>query len=251
VAHQDGDTTDFGYQRVPVQDKARKVRAVFDAVAEHYDLMNDLMSLGVHRFWKRFAVRAMGLRTSQRVLDLAGGTGDLTALIGPRVGRTGRVVVADINGAMLEVGRRRLVDDGLAGNVDFVVADAERLPFPGNYFDHVCIAFGLRNVTRKIEALASMHRVLRPGGAVSVLEFSRPVVAALRPIYDRYSFSLLPAVGKLVTGSSESYRYLAESIRVHPDQDTLRAMMEEGGFERCNYHNLSAGIVALHRGYKL
>jgi len=245
------EVTDFGYQKVPVAEKSRKVREVFRSVADKYDLMNDLMSFGIHRLWKHYAVLLAQVRPGQRVLDLAGGTGDLAARIVPRVGPRGEVVLADINEAMLAVGRERLTDLGLVGNVRYVQADAQNLPFPDDYFDRVTIAFGLRNVTDKDAALRAMHRVLKPGGEVLVLEFSKPRLPGLRPLYDLYSFTALPAMGRLVAGDADSYRYLAESIRVHPDQDTLLGMMEAAGFERCRYHNLSGGIVALHRGYKL
>ncbi len=243
--------THFGYQKVPVEEKARRVREVFRSVAGKYDLMNDLMSFGIHRAWKFFTVLLAQIRPGQRVLDLAGGTGDLAARIVPRVGPEGEVVLADINEAMLAVGRERLTDMGLVGNVRYVQANAEALPFPDDHFDRVTIAFGLRNVTDKDAALRSMYRVLKPGGELLVLEFSKPRLPGLRPLYDLYSFTALPVMGRLVAGDADSYRYLAESIRVHPDQDTLLAMMESAGFERCRYHNLSGGIVALHRGFKL
>ena len=246
----DKDTTHFGFTEVPVAEKARKVRGVFDSVAARYDVMNDLMSLGIHRAWKRFTVEKAGLRPGMEVLDLAGGTGDLTALMAPRVAPGGKVVLSDINEAMLSRGRERMLDRGLAGDrVEYCLADAERLPFDGARFDVVTIAFGLRNVTHKETALGEMFRVLKPGGQLLVLEFSRPV-AALAPAYDVYSFRVLPAIGKLVAGDADSYRYLAESIRMHPDQDTLRDMMAAQGFEDCRYHNLTGGIVALHRGWK-
>jgi len=233
-----------------VAEKARKVRGVFDSVASRYDVMNDLMSLGIHRAWKRFTVEKAALRPGMEVLDLAGGTGDLTALMAPRVAPGGKVVLSDINEAMLSRGRERMLDRGLAGDrVEYCLADAERLPFEGNRFDVVTIAFGLRNVTHKETALGEMFRVLKPGGQLLVLEFSRPV-PALAPAYDLYSFRVLPAIGKLVAGDADSYRYLAESIRMHPDQDTLRDMMAAQGFEDCRYHNLTGGIVALHRGWK-
>jgi demethylmenaquinone methyltransferase / 2-methoxy-6-polyprenyl-1,4-benzoquinol methylase len=244
------DTTHFGFAEVPVAEKARRVRGVFDSVATRYDLMNDLMSLGIHRVWKRFAIEKAGLRPGMQVLDLAGGTGDLAALMAPRVAPGGRVVLSDINEAMLRRGRERLLDRGLAGEqVEYCLADAERLPFESDRFDVVTIAFGLRNVTHKEAALAEMFRVLRTGGQLLVLEFSRPA-AAIAPAYDLYSFRVLPAIGKLVAGDDASYRYLAESIRVHPDQETLQAMMTAAGFEGCRYHNLTGGIVALHRGWK-
>ncbi len=244
-------TTHFGFTDVPYEEKVRKVAGVFHSVADKYDVMNDLMSLGVHRIWKRYTIELSGVRAGQQVLDLAGGTGDLTARFSRMVGADGQVVLADINDSMIKVGRERLTDRGIAGNVKYVQANAECLPFPDNHFDLITMAFGLRNVTDKDAALRSMLRVLKPGGQLMVLEFSKPVLKPLNPIYDLYSFKLLPLIGKLITNDSDSYTYLAESIRKHPDQDTLKAMMEEAGFERCDYHNLSAGIVALHRGYKL
>lgn len=246
-----GGTTHFGFERVPVTEKARKVAKVFDSVASKYDVMNDVMSFGVHRLWKRFAIELSGVRTGQRVLDLASGTGDLAVEFSRKVGGAGEVVASDINASMLNTGRGRLLDKGIAGNVRYVQANAEQLPFPDNYFDCITIAFGLRNVTDKDGALRSMCRVLRPGGKLLVLEFSRPVVPGLKPVYDAYSFKLLPVMGRLVAGDADSYRYLAESIRMHPDQGTLQAMMERAGLERCEYFNLAGGIVALHRGYKL
>jgi demethylmenaquinone methyltransferase/2-methoxy-6-polyprenyl-1,4-benzoquinol methylase len=242
-------TTHFGFRDVPLTDKARHVREVFDSVADRYDLMNDLMSLGIHRLWKRFTIGMADLKPGQRVLDLAGGTGDLTRMMAPRVGREGLVVLSDINAAMLGNGRSRLLDKGISGNVDFAQANAEHLPFRDASFDLVTMAFGLRNVTDKQQALNSISRVLRPGGRLLVLEFSRPA-AALRPAYDFYSFSILPKLGRLVANDEASYRYLAESIRMHPDQQTLRDMMQQAGFENCDYHNLTGGIVAIHRGYK-
>ena len=243
-------TTHFGFRRVPVSEKTRHVRQVFDSVADNYDLMNDLMSFGIHRLWKRFAINMAALRPGQQVLDLAGGTGDLTRLMAPLVGSSGQVVLADINAAMLETGRRRLLDKGISGNVSFVLANAEQLPFPDNRFDLATMAFGLRNVTDKQRALDALFRVLKPGGRLLVLEFSRPV-ALLKPAYDFYSFRLLPKLGQLIANDAPSYRYLAESIRMHPNQQTLQGMLEQAGFERCDYHNLTGGIVAIHRGYKL
>jgi demethylmenaquinone methyltransferase/2-methoxy-6-polyprenyl-1,4-benzoquinol methylase len=218
-------------------------------VAQKYDVMNDLMSMGVHRVWKRFTIELAGVHQGQRVLDIAGGTGDLAAKFARLVGPQGEVVLADINDSMLKVGRERLTDKGIAGNVQYVQANAECLPFPENHFDCITIAFGLRNVTDKDAALRSMYRVLKPGGQAMILEFSRPY-KAVTPFYDLYSFKLLPLMGKLVANDADSYQYLAESIRMHPDQETLKQMMESAGFIRCEYHNLSAGIVALHRGYK-
>jgi demethylmenaquinone methyltransferase / 2-methoxy-6-polyprenyl-1,4-benzoquinol methylase len=243
-------STDFGFQRVSRQDKARRVRGVFDSVAGNYDLMNDLMSAGTHRLWKRFTLSLANLRPGQRALDVAGGTGDLAAGLARQVGEHGLVVLTDINAAMLGRGRDRLIDAGLAGNVACVQANAERLPFPDAMFDCVTIGFGLRNVTDKLAALSSMRRTLKPGGQLLVLEFSRPSVAALKPLYDAYSFRILPLLGRFVAHDEASYRYLAESIRMHPDQETLLTMMQEAGLEGCRYHNLSGGIVAVHRGYK-
>jgi demethylmenaquinone methyltransferase/2-methoxy-6-polyprenyl-1,4-benzoquinol methylase len=243
-------TTHFGYKRVPESQKAQKVAEVFHSVAAKYDLMNDLMSGGVHRLWKRFTIELSGVRPGNRVLDIAGGTGDLTRQFSRLVGPTGEVVLADINASMLAVGRDRLLDKGVAGNVRFVQADAEKLPFPDNHFDVVTIAFGLRNVTHKEDALRSMLRVLKPGGRLLVLEFSKPSNALLSRAYDAYSFSLLPMLGKLITNDSESYRYLAESIRMHPDQETLKGMMADAGFAAVSFHNMTGGIVALHRGIK-
>jgi demethylmenaquinone methyltransferase/2-methoxy-6-polyprenyl-1,4-benzoquinol methylase len=242
--------TDFGYERVPWGEKARRVRGVFDSVARNYDLMNDLMSGGVHRLWKRFTLALTGLRPGQRALDVAGGTGDLTAGLARQVGESGLVVLSDINAAMLCRGRDRLTDRGVLGNVEYVQANAENLPFREGTFDCITIGFGLRNVTDKPAALASMHRVLRPGGQLLVLEFSHPVAPGLGTIYDAYSFRLLPLMGKLVARDEASYRYLAESIRMHPPQEKLLAMMQAAGLEGCRYHNLSGGIVAVHRGYK-
>ena len=242
-------TTHFGFQKVPVEEKAQRVRSVFDSVATDYDLMNDVMSLGIHRLWKRLAIGMANIRPGQQVLDLAGGTGDLVLMIAPRVGPQGRVVLSDINNAMIRTGRARLLDRGIAGNVEYVQADAERLPFPDNSFDCITMAFGLRNVTHKQAALDAMYRVLKPGGRLLILEFSRPV-ALLTPAYDFYSFSILPRLGQLIARDAASYRYLAESIRMHPDQKTLVGMLESAGFEGCDFHNLTGGIVAIHRGYK-
>ncbi|MBK8507752.1 MAG: bifunctional demethylmenaquinone methyltransferase/2-methoxy-6-polyprenyl-1,4-benzoquinol methylase UbiE [Candidatus Competibacter sp.] len=244
------ETTHFGYQKVAAEEKARKVAGVFDSVAGKYDLMNDLMSLGVHRLWKRFAVRLSGARSGERVLDLAGGTGDLTSRLLPQVGSKGMVVLSDINANMLAEGRRRLVDEGAVGNVAYVQADAERLPFPERSFDCIVIAFGLRNVTYKERALAAMYAALKPGGRAVILEFSHPGAPGLKAAYDLYSFAVLPVLGRLVANDAASYRYLAESIRMHPDQESLLAMMASVGFERCQYYNLTGGIVAVHRGYK-
>ena len=244
-------TTDFGFEKVPLQDKSRRVSSVFTSVAENYDLMNDLMSFGVHRLWKRFAVELAGVREGQRVLDLAAGTGDLARLFVRRVGDTGSVTLADLNADMLEVGRRRLIDSGVLKAVAYVQTDAESLPFSDDRFDLVSMAFGLRNVTDKGRALASMLRVLRPGGQVLILEFSTLRVPVLDPLYRAYILNLLPRLGRIVAGDSDSYRYLAESIRLHPSQEQLLEIMKTAGFERCVYHNLSGGIAAVHRGYKL
>jgi len=247
----DHKTTHFGYQAVAEAEKAERVRGVFDSVVTRYDLMNDLMSLGIHRLWKRFAVQLTGVRAGQRVLDLASGTGDLAARLAGLVGPEGTVVMSDINAAMLSRGRDRMLDDGRAGNVRYAQLDAEALPFPDGSFDCVTIGFGLRNVTHKERALAEMHRVLRPGGRALVLEFSHPTTAPLKAAYDLYSFQVLPRLGRLVASDEASYRYLAESIRMHPDQQTLKAMMEAAGFERCDVHNLTGGVVAVHRGFRL
>ncbi len=245
------DKTHFGYETVDTSEKQGKVAEVFHSVANKYDVMNDLMSMGIHRLWKRYTIEISGVRPGQKVLDLAGGTGDLAAKFARIVGQSGHVTLSDINNSMLNVGRERLTDKGILGNVDYVQANAECLPFPDNHFDLITIAFGLRNVTDKDAALKSMHRVLKPGGKLLVLEFSKPTFKALNPIYDTYSFKVLPFIGKLITNDADSYRYLAESIRMHPDQDTLKEMMANAGFEQCDYFNLSAGIVALHRGYKI
>ncbi len=234
-------TTHFGFKEVPKEQKDKNVRDV---------LMNDLMSLGIHRIWKRIAVQLSNVREGNAVLDLAGGTGDLTTLFSKRTGKTGRIVLADINASMLTAGRDRLIDRGLLGNVSYAQVNAECLPFEDNSFDCVCIAFGLRNVTDKDAALRSMTRVLKPGGRVIVLEFSHPTDKITEKVYDFYSFNVLPKVGEFVAKDANSYRYLAESIRMHPKQDELKAMMENAGLERCEYFNMSNGIVAVHRGYK-
>lgn len=247
----DKETTHFGFQQVPVQEKVARVADVFHSVASKYDLMNDVMSMGVHRLWKRFAIDLAAVRPGQRILDLAGGTGDLAAQMARQTGPAGEVVLADINDSMLRQGRARLDDQGVVGNVRYVQGNAECLPFPDNHFDVITMAFGLRNVTDKEAALRSMYRVLKPGGRLLVLEFSKPASPLLSSAYDTYSFKLLPLMGKLIANDADSYRYLAESIRMHPDQDTLRQMFCDAGFERCEYFNLTGGIVALHRGYKL
>ena len=246
----DKDTTHFGYREVEKKDKADLVADVFHSVASRYDLMNDLMSGGIHRIWKRFTIELSGVRTGHSVLDIAGGTGDLAARFSQIVGESGQVVLADINDSMLRVGRDKLLDIGLQGNLQFVQADAQYLPFPEASFDCITIAFGLRNVTDKLLALRSMLRVLKPGGRLLVLEFSKPENELLSKAYDAYSFRVLPLMGRLVAGDSDSYQYLAESIRMHPDQETLRDLMEDAGFTRCEYHNMTGGIVAVHKGVK-
>jgi demethylmenaquinone methyltransferase / 2-methoxy-6-polyprenyl-1,4-benzoquinol methylase len=244
-------SVDFGFEKVPRAQKAERVRAVFSSVAGKYDLMNDLMSFGAHRLWKHFTLSLTGLKAGQRALDVAGGTGDLAVGLARQVGKTGHVVLSDINPDMLSAGRDRLLDAGFAGNVECVLADAERLPWADDSFDCVTIGFGLRNVTDKAAALSSMHRVLKPGGQLLVLEFSTPVAPGLKPIYDAYSFGVLPRLGEWVAKDAASYRYLAESIRMHPDQETLLGMLNEAGFGQTRYHNLTGGIVAVHRGYKV
>lgn len=246
----DTDQTHFGYQSVDRKAKAGLVAGVFHSVAAKYDLMNDLMSAGVHRIWKRFTIELSGVRKGDRVLDLAGGTGDLAAKFSRLVGPEGQVVLADINESMLRVGRDKLTDLGVVGNIEYTQANAEALPFPDNSFDCITIAFGLRNVTDKDAALRSMLRVLKPGGRLLVLEFSKPQHELLSKLYDTYSFRVLPMMGKLVANDAESYRYLAESIRMHPDQETLKGMMEEAGFARCTFYNMTGGIVAIHKGIK-
>lgn len=240
-------TTDFGFEKVAENDKARRVAGVFSSVAKNYDVMNDLMSAGIHRIWKAFAIQLSGVREGSKVLDVAGGTADLSLAFLKRVGQSGQVWLTDINHAMLSRGRDRLIDHGFMSPT--AQCDAEKLPFPSNYFDCVTVAFGLRNMTHKDAALAEMHRVLRPGGRLLVLEFSK-VWKPLAPAYDFYSFKVLPWLGGKVAGDADSYRYLAESIRMHPDQDTLKGMMESVGFDRVEYFNMTAGVVALHRGYK-
>jgi demethylmenaquinone methyltransferase/2-methoxy-6-polyprenyl-1,4-benzoquinol methylase len=239
--------THFGFERVAESDKARRVAGVFDSVFRRYDLMNDLMSGGLHRLWKAFAIDRSGVREGSRVLDVAGGTGDLSLAFARRTGKSGQVWLTDINGAMLSHGRDRLADKGFL--LPVAQCDAERLPFPAGHFDCVSVAFGLRNMTHKDRALAEMFRVLRPGGRLLVLEFSR-VWKPLAPFYDFYSFRIIPRVGKFITGDEASYRYLAESIHVHPDQEEMRVMMEKAGFENVEYFNLTMGVVALHRGFK-
>nr|WP_136252734.1 bifunctional demethylmenaquinone methyltransferase/2-methoxy-6-polyprenyl-1,4-benzoquinol methylase UbiE [Ningiella ruwaisensis] len=246
----DDNITDFGFKKVNKSEKANMVADVFHSVAAKYDVMNDVMSIGIHRMWKRYTIDCSGVKAGQRVLDLAGGTGDLAAKFSRIVSKTGQVILADINHSMLMVGKEKLTNMGIVGNIDYVQANAEALPFPDNHFDLITIAFGLRNVTDKSAALASMFRVLKPGGRLLVLEFSKPTSEVLSKVYDAYSFHVLPRMGKLIANDEESYRYLAESIRMHPDQATLEQMMQDVGFEQTSYHNLSGGIVALHRGFK-
>ena len=243
-------TTHFGFKRVAIEEKGERVASVFDSVVDRYDLMNDLMSFGIHRLWKRYTVTLSGVKTGDRILDLAGGTGDLAALLSRKAGSQGEVILCDINSSMLGRGRDRLIDEGLSGNLHCVQADAEHLPYQEDYFNCVTMAFGLRNVTHKEKAIDSIFRVLKPGGRLLILEFSSPH-SWIAPIYDLYSFKILPRLGRLVAGDAASYRYLAESIRMHPGQEELSDMMRAAGFERCEYFNLSGGIVALHRGYKL
>lgn len=243
------DTTHFGFENVPVAEKQQRVGEVFRSVASKYDVMNDAMSLGVHRLWKRFTLDQVAARPGMKILDLAGGTGDLALKFCHQVGKEGDVVLADINEAMLNQGRDRLTDAGILGNIHYSQVNAECLPFEDNSFDVVTIAFGLRNVTDKQAALNSMQRVIKPGGRLFVLEFSKPLNQTFSKIYDEYSFNILPKLGKMIANDEDSYRYLAESIRMHPDQDTLKSMMETAGFFRCDYHNLTGGVVALHRGH--
>lgn len=242
--------THFGYQQVPVEKKASLVEAVFSSVAQKYDVMNDLMSFGIHRYWKRFAMQCADIHPGQKVLDVAAGTGDISLLAAKCLKGDGEVCSTDINNAMLAVGKTKLIDEGFVENISFVQSDAEKLPFVSNYFDCAFIAFGLRNVTRKDEALKSLFRVLKPGGKLIILEFSKPILPLLTKVYDQYSFKILPWLGQLVAQDADSYRYLAESIRLHPDQDTLKSMMIDAGFESCEYFNLTGGVVALHQGFK-
>ena len=243
-------TTDFGFTEVPWEEKQKKVAGVFHSVAAKYDLMNDLMSFGIHRIWKKQTLAKTGVRKGDKVLDLAGGTGDLAYKFCQMVGSQGKVVLSAINSSMLEVGKEKLTNKGCVGNIEYVQANAECLPFPDNYFDCITISFGLRNVTDKAKAIASMCRVLKPGGRLLVLEFSKPIVPLLSKVYDEYSFKALPFLGKIITQDAESYKYLAESIRKHPDQETLKQMMLDAGFDNVEYQNMTGGIVALHIGYK-
>ncbi len=243
-------TTHFGFSEIPIQEKTQRVADVFHSVASRYDLMNDLMSFGLHRLWKRFTIAKSNVRAGQYVLDIAGGTGDLAREFSKLVGQKGFVVLADINEKMLQRGRERLLDQGIVGNIGFVQADAEMLPFPDHYFDCITIAFGLRNVTNKINAMQSMYRVLKPGGKLLVLEFSKPVLPLLNSLYDTYSFKIIPKLGEWITRDADSYQYLVESIRMHPDQETLKNMLLDCEFENVCYHNLAGGIVALHEGFK-
>jgi len=243
-------TTHFGFTEVPIQEKAQRVADVFHSVASKYDLMNDLMSLGLHRLWKRFTIAQSNIRPGQTVLDIAGGTGDLTRQFAKLVGKNGFVVLADINEKMLQHGRERLIDQGIVENVGYVQTDAEALPFPANHFDCITIAFGLRNVTDKIKAMRSMYRVLKPGGKLLILEFSKPVLPLLNSLYDIYSFKVIPKLGEWISRDAASYQYLVESIRMHPDQETLKNMMLDCEFEDVEFHHLTGGIVALHKGFK-
>ncbi|MBA0165934.1 MULTISPECIES: bifunctional demethylmenaquinone methyltransferase/2-methoxy-6-polyprenyl-1,4-benzoquinol methylase UbiE [Pectobacterium] len=250
MASEQENTADFGFRTVAKDEKEVMVAEVFHSVAAKYDLMNDLMSFGIHRIWKRFTIECSGVRRNQRVLDLAGGTGDLTAKFSRMVGEGGEVILADINASMLKVGREKLRNKGIIDNINYVQANAEALPFPDDFFDCITISFGLRNVTDKNKALRSMYRVLKPGGRLLVLEFSKPIIKQLSTVYDAYSFHILPRIGEAVASDAGSYRYLAESIRMHPDQETLKGMMSDAGFDSVNYFNLTGGIVALHRGFK-
>lgn len=243
-------TTDFGYQTVSLSEKTRRVEEVFNSVAERYDLMNDLMSFGVHRYWKRFTVELARINSSLKILDLATGSGDLGVLIAKKMKGQGELILSDINSKMLENAQDRLIDEGFVAGIQYVLADAETLPFQDNYFDRITMAFGLRNVTNKTKALSSIYRVLKPGGYCLILEFSKPTMPLIQKIYDQYSFSVIPWLGKKIAHDEESYRYLVESIRMHPDQEELKKMMLGVGFDACKFYNLSGGIVALHQGYK-
>ncbi len=247
---EENDSTDFGFKTVSKNEKADLVADIFNSVADRYDLMNDLMSAGIHRIWKRFTIELSGVREGDSVLDIAGGTGDLAIRFADIVGLEGKVLLADINEPMLRVGRDKLVNKGWRKNISFVQADAQKLPFPDSSFECITIAFGLRNVTDKLDALKSMYRALKPGGRLLILEFSKPKNQLLGKAYDSYSFHILPLMGKIVVNSSDSYKYLAESIRMHPDQDALQRLVEEAGFSSCDYYNMTGGIVAVHRGVK-
>tara|TARA_Y100001935_G_C17276862_1_gene495146 strand:+ start:847 stop:1596 length:750 start_codon:yes stop_codon:yes gene_type:complete len=244
-------TTNFGYKEVDIEAKEKLVRNVFDSVASRYDLMNDLMSFGTHRLWKKIAVELSDVNPGQKILDLASGTGDLAQHFANTIRNDGLIIMSDINAKMLVNGRKKLMDKGIIENIAFAQINAETLPFSNNSFDLITIAFGLRNVTNKNNALRSAYEVLKPGGRIVILEFSKPRNKMLRKIYDSYSFSILPKLGSIITNDRDSYQYLAESIRMHPDQELLKSMMEESGFEKCDIHNLSGGIVAIHRGFKL
>lgn len=246
----DKETTHFGYREVSVAEKGNLVSQVFHSVAAKYDLMNDAMSFGLHRLWKHFTLKEAAVRPGQIILDVASGTGDLACAFAKIVGQTGKVVMSDINDAMLTMGRDKLADAGIVGNVECIQADAENLPFVDNYFDCITIAFGLRNVTNKSKALSSMYRVLKPGGKLLILEFSQTQVPILNKVYDIYSFKIIPKLGEIISKDKASYQYLVESIRMHPDQETLKTMMLTAGFDEVDYFNLSGGIVALHKGYK-
>jgi demethylmenaquinone methyltransferase / 2-methoxy-6-polyprenyl-1,4-benzoquinol methylase len=250
MSKQDEQKIDFGYQQVPINEKVDRVGNVFHSVASKYDIMNDLMSFGAHRLWKRQTIHLANIRPGMNVLDLASGTADLAKQIAPKIGKAGKMIVSDINESMLSIGRTRLIDANIIENVAYVIADAEALCFPSCYFDRITIAFGLRNVTRKDAALRSIFRCLKPGGMLLILEFSKPTIDWLNPIYDAYSFQVLPRLGKWIANDEESYQYLAESIRMHPDQATLREMVLEAGFDTCDIHNFAGGIVALHKAYK-
>lgn len=245
------DSTDFGFEKVKPQEKTRRVGEVFSSVASRYDLMNDLMSLGIHRLWKRYAIHIAQIKPGAKILDVAGGTGDMSALFHRAVGEQGLVIVSDINNAMLSEGRDRLLDRGITCGLQYVQANAENLPFQRNSFDCVCIAFGLRNVTDKDAALRSMFEKLKYGGSVIILEFSKVVIPVLKQLYETYSFQFIPRLGQLIAQDEDSYRYLVESISMHPDQETLKGMMETAGFSHVDYYNLTAGVVAVHKGYKL
>mgnify|MGYP001040366184 FL=1 len=247
---QEKKTIDFGFSEVPLEEKVKKVKGVFDSVAGNYDLMNDVMSMGIHRLWKRKTIEMSGVRPGNQVLDLAGGTGDLTKAFAQRVGAQGKVVLADINESMVRVGRDRLINEGMAGNIEYTITNAEALAFPDNTFDVATMAFGLRNVTNKDKALAELCRVLKPGGQLLILEFSKVTQPTLAKMYDFYSFKILPKMGKAIADDEASYQYLAESIRMHPDQETLRQMMLDAGFDKAEYINMNEGIVALHRAWK-